>query len=33
MVYRAELNMLWWAVMGVAFLVRFWRLDYPCYIV
>ena len=32
LVYRTDLNILWWLVMGVAFLVRFWRLDYPCYV-
>lgn len=32
-VHRVELNVLWWVVMALAFAVRFWRLDYPCYVV
>lgn len=32
-VRRVELNVLWWVVMALAFALRFWRLDYPCYVV
>lgn len=30
--YRAELNVSWWLLLGVAFLSRFWRLDFPRYV-
>lgn len=31
-VWRVELNVVWWVVMAFAFAVRFWRLDFPCYV-
>ena len=30
---KVELNILWWVMMVLGFLVRFWRLDFPCYVV
>lgn len=33
LVYKTELNVVWWVVMLVAAAVRFWRLDFPCYVV
>ena len=32
-VYKVELNVVWWLIMATAFLVRFWRIDFPCYVV
>ena len=33
LVCSVELNVVWWVVVMLGFLVRFWRLDFPCYVV
>ena len=30
--YSVEVNVLWWAVVIAAFVIRFWRIDFPRYV-
>ena len=30
--YTTEVNVLWWVALALAFLTRFWRIDFPHYV-
>lgn len=30
--YSVEVNVLWWVVVIAAFVIRFWRIDFPRYV-
>lgn len=31
--YTVEMNVMWWVVLALAFITRFWRIDFPSYVV
>lgn len=30
--YTVDVNVLWWLIMAIAFVTRFWRIDYPNFV-
>ena len=31
--FTVNVNVLWWVVMAIAFVTRFWRIDFPNFVV
>ena len=31
--FTTEVNLLWWLALALSFLTRFWRIDFPHYVV
>ena len=30
--YTVDINILWWVVVAIAFITRFWRIDFPNFV-